>query len=60
MNIAINPEAPEYRLSAKLIPVEPMKIQNRYQRAEWKLAGNLIVLAWAGIVLGTIVGVFPT
>lgn len=51
MNIAINPEAPEYVARITLKPkTDPMKVQNRYHRPS-KWAGNLIVLYFAGIVL---------
>lgn len=54
MNIAINPEAPQYRLSAKLTPIEePMKITNKYKEGPLFKNANLILLGW---VLLTIAG----
>lgn len=53
--IAINPEAPEYVAKITLKPKETMKIQNRYQGAAGKWAGNLIVLYFAGIVLWALI-----
>lgn len=53
MNIAINPETPEYRLSAKLIPVETTTIKNKYEKP--LMSGNqFVVLSVLSILIGVV------
>ncbi len=57
MNIAINPEHPEYVAKIILKPkIDDMKVRNQYNRPS-KMAGNLFVLYFAGIVICALVGI---
>ena len=59
MNIAINPEAPEYvaRITLKPRKEEDMKVTNHYKKTEGKWFGNLFFLYLAVIVVCALVGI---